>query len=107
MRLIDADIAQAIADKEKLIELIREGEDNTPCAINPDYDCSGIKCRDCEIVGIADHLLANGVTVQKQGRWIDEPHIWRCDQCLEWLMVEQGTADMNYCPHCGALMESE
>ena len=47
--------------RDRLIELIKEGEDITPCASNPEYDCKGKKCRDCEREGIAKYLLANGV----------------------------------------------
>ena len=49
--------------RDRLIELLREGEDNTPCGRNPDYDCTGRKCSDCERESIADYLLANGVIV--------------------------------------------
>ena len=41
------------------------------------------------------------------GRWTDDPYMWVCDQCHEWLEVTQGTADMNYCPNCGAKMDGD
>lgn len=41
------------------------------------------------------------------GQWLDDQYFWRCSACLEWLEVAQGTADMNYCPHCGARMDGE
>lgn len=41
----------------------------------------------------------------KHVRWLDDQYFWRCSECLEWLEVEQGTADMNFCPHCGAKMD--
>ena len=49
--------------RDRLIELIKEGEDITPCANSPEFDCKGKKCRDCEREGIAKYLLANGVIV--------------------------------------------
>lgn len=49
--------------REKLIELLNQGADNTPC----DSDCWDKKCNDCIRETQADHLIAHGVTVQK---WI-------------------------------------
>lgn len=49
--------------RDRLIELIKEGEDITPCVNSPEYDCKCKKCRDCEREGIAQHLLANGVVM--------------------------------------------
>ena len=49
--------------RDRLIELIKEGEDITPCANSPEFDCKGKKCRDCEREGIAKYLLTNGVIV--------------------------------------------
>ena len=49
--------------RDRLIELIKEGEDRTPCAFDPEVDCEDKKCGDCEREAIADHLLANGVIV--------------------------------------------
>lgn len=40
----------------------------------------------------------------KHGEWEDFSSIWECDQCHKWFSLEQGTADMNYCPNCGADM---
>lgn len=41
------------------------------------------------------------------GQWLDDQYFWRCSVCLEWLEVAQGTAGMNFCPHCGADMRGE
>ena len=49
--------------KEKLIELLNQGAGNTPC----DSDCWDKKCNDCIREAQANHLIANGVTVQE---WI-------------------------------------
>lgn len=56
---------------------------------------------------IADHLIANGVTVRERGRWIMKETMIRspfaknayCSECLE----ETGYAH-NFCPNCGADM---
>ena len=45
--------------REKLIELLKQGADNTPCSEN----CWDKKCVDCIRETTADHLIANGVTV--------------------------------------------
>lgn len=41
------------------------------------------------------------------GEWVDDQYFWRCSVCLEWLEVAQGTAGMNYCPHCGARTDGD
>ena len=52
-----------MTDRDRLIELIKQGENNTPCVENEDIDCTKIKCGACVRGGIADYLLANGVIV--------------------------------------------
>ena len=52
-----------MTDRDRLIELIKQGENNTPCAENEDIDCTEINCGACVRGGIADYLLANGVIV--------------------------------------------
>jgi DNA-directed RNA polymerase subunit RPC12/RpoP len=62
---------------------------------------------------IADHLIANGVTVQERGEWEEIEDDWnmetiyKCSVCEEEFVTIDGTpADnlWNYCPHCGAKM---
>lgn len=43
----------------------------------------------------------------KHGMWEDEPYMWICNICGKWLDIRQGSADMNYCSHCGARMDGE
>jgi hypothetical protein len=52
-----------MTDRDRLIELIRQAKDKTPCSYNPDIDCEDIVCSACENGSIADYLLANGVIV--------------------------------------------
>ena len=61
---------------------------------------------------LVELLIANGVTVQKQGRWEDYVNIKgvvRCSECndtyiyREW--VDEGK--WHYCPNCGAKMDLE
>lgn len=47
--------------RDRLIELIKQGVNEVPCKDNENIDCTGIACKSCEIGGIADHLIANGV----------------------------------------------
>lgn len=44
---------------------------------------------------------------RKKGHWKADGIAMVCDQCGKKLVVEQGDADMNYCPHCGADMRGE
>ena len=41
----------------------------------------------------------------RHGKWEDNAYIWKCGSCHKWLLVEDGDADMNYCPNCGARMD--
>lgn len=62
---------------------------------------------------LADHLIANGVTIQKQGRWKeryvkltscedDVDIIYICSECEAHNFDESP-----YCPNCGAKMDGE
>ena len=53
---------------------------------------------------ISDHLLANGVIVQAQGRWVTEGKIFYCSNCRFTRNIEV-YINHRYCPHCGAKME--
>ena len=95
--------------RDRLIELIKQSKNKTPCAENEKWDCSGIKCDDCENMIIADHLLANGVMVQKQGKWVSAPikdkgydskTIPTCTNC-----GYQSFITYTYCPDCGAKLK--
>ena len=76
--------------------------------------CASTDCKYSDCIRHQSHVPA-GVPVamcyfdcpyeRETGEWLDDQYFWRCSQCLEWLEVKQGTADMNYCPHCGAKMD--
>ena len=87
--------------REKLVELLTEF-----------YGCDPMYY-DVDALAIAQHLIANGVAPVVHGRWIDAyPDIESnpmfmygiCSECG----FEQGISKyLNYCPNCGAKMESE
>ena len=59
---------------------------------------------------MADHLISNGVTVRKHGRWLQEGnavYMWRhnCSLCGD--PVYNKIKPYNYCPNCGAKMDGE
>ncbi len=96
-----------MADREKLIEIFS--------GYNIDPPCDTCKtpighCKECGKDRLADHLIANGVTVRERGRWIMKETMIRspfaknayCSECLE----ETGYAH-NFCPNCGADMRGE
>ena len=83
--------------REKLVELLK----NSPSldALDDDGYAMG-----------ADHLIANGVTVQECGHWEDDHGDYVCSCChtvftddLVWL-VRGESNESNYCPNCGAKM---
>lgn len=86
-------------DRERLIELLKAKYDHycDQCGVNKQTDY---------IENLADHLIANGVTVQKHGRWLDGI----CTNCgveaLEYVDEEGDwlVYTTDYCPNCGAKM---
>lgn len=83
-------------DRKRLIELQK-----TNCV-------RGKKCCEDCLKCMADHLIANGVVVQKQGEW---SHCAGgrsiCNHCGEYPLYDYFGRQKfsNYCPHCGAKME--
>lgn len=64
--------------------------------------------------GISDSIecVLNLPSAQPQrikGRWIGYAGTIgaECSECHKWLDVIQGTAEMNYCPNCGADMRGD
>ena len=51
---------------------------------------------------IADHLTANGVTIQKQGRWVMKGTAYACSECGCGF-----PAPVSYCFSCGAKMQDD
>ena len=86
-------------DREKLIELLNEVASNV--IQFPTYGF---------IEALADHLLANGVTVKQYGRWIWSDFLddnWRILCCSECFETEGARENTRYCPNCGAKMNLE
>lgn len=82
--------------REKLIELLNEAP--------TDYDGNR------NVGVIADHLIANGVTVQKKGKWVD--HVCSCCGKVNPTLDMNGWGDYvsentNYCSNCGADMRPD
>ena len=103
--------------REKLVELL--GADI--CKYNYCEDCECFENEeDCFATikySMADHLIANGVTVQECGQWIigvdNDDFDVKCSKC-EWTdtfevagiaAVERIAKAMHYCPNCGARMD--
>ena len=91
-------------DREKLVELISE------TLLWEDVTIENV-CKQ-----VADHLIANGVTVQKHGRWeiflsdYDDCEMMRCSCCgSEFYDGDNDTVDStpNYCSNCGAKMTGD
>lgn len=60
---------------------------------------------------IADHLIANGVTVRERGRWEKISHYpYYCSCCSEIAPLDcegESHYKSNFCPNCGADMRGE
>lgn len=107
--------------REKLVELLEPHMSGLACEYESG-SCELTSCRSCNAKNIADHLIANGVTVQECGYWVsyqsdepygcqDEKEWYRCSKCEKdtygrcyedkWYSAPILSA---YCPHCGAKM---
>ena len=84
-----------MTDREKLAQIL-EVKDNTPTQ---------------SYLQEADILIANGVTVQKRGEWINQTRNMKglidyryvCSVCGH-SFGNTGAKNFNYCPACGAVM---
>ena len=66
---------------------------------------------------IADHLLANGVTIRERGEWIrqtrelnaikSEAICSNCGRDVVYQIIDDKWTWENFCPHCGADMRGE
>ena len=95
--------------REKLVELLKEAPYNIF-----DNKLGGMLFDSC-IAMIADHLITNGVTVQKCGYWISLTDCANagvyCSVCHKKVYKEdyaccnrKNKLRSDYCPHCGAKM---
>jgi predicted amidophosphoribosyltransferase len=85
-----------MTDREKLTRLLFDSP-----VLNTMYNSYA------EIEEAADHLLANGVTVQKHGRWRNEWGNWRNRECSVCGAVYTWDITLRLCPNCGAKMDME
>ena len=97
---------------EKLIEILKTKYDHfcDQCSINKDSKY---------IENLASHLISNGVTVARHGRWIYniESGEYVCSACgenaLSFKIDTLYSVDLyetcltDYCPNCGARMDEE
>lgn len=57
------------------------------------------------VIELVEDQPTADVAEVKHGQWGENGIAYVCNLCGESLVIEQGTADMNYCPHCGAKMD--
>ena len=97
-----------MTDKEILIGLIESNEMEfiRYCLEIANGDVSGVITSKEEFT--ADRLIANGVTIQKHGRWVFDNGVDYCQKCSECKTVKPPHyIRHSYCPHCGAKMHLE
>ena len=94
--------------REKLAELIKDG-------IRKGLRAKGDDRLDYSFEDVADHLIANGVTVQECGYWVSLTDCANagvyCSVCHKKVYKEdyawcnrKNKLRSDYCPHCGAKM---
>ena len=97
--------------REKLVELIKDG-------IRKGLRSKGDDRLDYSFEDVADHLIANGVTVQECGYWVSLTDCANagvyCSVCHKKVYKEdyawcnrKNKLRSDYCPHCGAKMMPE
>jgi len=103
-------------DRERLIEILDTAEIKQELRSSTGRTLSlyHAKIVNSEYVKpLTELLIANGVTIQKHGRWIIVNGIIRCSECNAHVNyeMEQGQCffpdESKYCHNCGAKMELE
>ena len=100
--------------REKLVELLEPHTSGLACEYESG-SCELTSCRSCNAKNIADHLIANGVTVQEGGYWVSLTDCANagvyCSVCHKKVYKEdyawcnrKNKLRSDYCPHCGAKM---
>ena len=74
------------------------------------YDChiefvTGVDEIYTDYDAMAEKMFDKGYRKQSDGEWLGRGIAMVCSLCGKGLVVEQGDADMNYCPNCGAKMK--
>ena len=70
-------------------------------------------CDTCACNKVCDHdkygfeNCDNYVQAVRHSEWESNGIAMKCNQCEKCLVIEQGDAEMNYCPNCGAKMDGE
>ena len=88
-----------MADREKLWKLVKEAIHSWETDVNMSDH-------------IADHLIANGVTVRERGRWeprTDAFGFVRCSVCHDCNIYDDWAdgKKWSFCPNCGSDMRGE
>ena len=60
-----------------------------------------------KVIGRIQAMPTADVQEFRHGKWKYDNIALKCSECDKWLVIEQGTADMNFCPNCGAKMDKE
>lgn len=94
--------------KEKLLDVLSEAWEKRKEFCVPHDECETCPYdkypENCHMYIMFDHLIANGVTVQKHGHWIaGADGSYMCSECGKVFRYEIE----NYCPHCGAKLDGD
>ena len=94
-------------ERKKLVEILCDGIYKAGvCEYQQWHDCKECFCDGGHGATIADHLIANGVTVPERGRWIKRGiapnHFYECSECFVI-----GSPAWRCCPVCTARMDLE
>lgn len=100
-----------MSDREKLIELIKEAYCPVMCGFADEEKVKWLLELDIAYnwEDVADHLIANGVIIQKQGEWEESTNydvgFWVCSVCNFTSEATAASKLYKYCPNCGAKMK--
>ena len=90
-------------EKTRLLERLT---DYYNCAAM-DYTKKLSVCTAADCLSIVKKAPVADVVKVVHGEWIYKGIADMCSVCGRWLVIEQASADLNYCPNCGAKMDGE
>lgn len=100
--------AKKIEQIGEMIEIVKPFVSGLACE-EESGSCELTDCRNCNARDLSNKLINAGYRKQSEGEWVKHGYKWQCTKC-KVLMDIDGTPKenlLNYCPNCGAKMETE
>lgn len=92
--------------KQRLVVLLEQCScPYSPPCTSECYECNKVEMYDKEIANIADHLIANGVTIRERGEWKEETEYYddeysECNVRRVFVCSICGRTELRKQPYC-------